>query len=205
MDRIDLRLGRILEATVFARARRPAYKLRIDFGPALGIRQSSAQLTFGYPDPAMLVGQPVLAVINFAPRNVAGFMSQVLVTGFYADESKVILMQPSEDVLPLGTRIIADKNMVEGESAIISFDTFLESHIVIGEYTGKADGQLSVDCGSEHGLRRCPDIEKDLILGQRVVVLLLEGDQGKAIGADTETGFIPLTSDECVPLGCRLA
>jgi len=76
--RADLRVGRILEVRGFPEARKPAYQLTIDFGPG-GIRRSSAQLPGTYPDPAVLVGRLVIAVVNFAPRRIAGFMSDVLI------------------------------------------------------------------------------------------------------------------------------
>ena len=79
-ERLDLRVGRIVAAEPFPAARKPAYRLMIDFGPA-GRRRSSAQLPATYPDPSTLVGRLVVAVVNFPARNVAGFMSEVLVLG----------------------------------------------------------------------------------------------------------------------------
>src|SRR5690606_17834739 len=102
-NKIDFRVGKIIEAVVFAKARKPAYKLKIDLGH-LGIKQSSAQITFGYPNPEELVGQLAVVVTNFPPRNIAGFMSEVLVTGFYADEKTVYLLQPVENSVKLGSR-----------------------------------------------------------------------------------------------------
>jgi tRNA-binding protein len=78
--RIDMRVGRILAAQPLPRARKPAYQLTIDFGP-FGTRRSSAQLPATYPDPSALVGRLIVAVVNFAPRNIAGFQSEVLVLG----------------------------------------------------------------------------------------------------------------------------
>jgi len=92
--RIDMRIGRILEARPFPAARKPSYQLRIDFGAELGERVSSAQLTVTYPDPAALVGRQIVAVVNFPPRRVAGFMSDVLVLGAVGSNGQVHLLQP---------------------------------------------------------------------------------------------------------------
>ena len=105
--RVEMRVGRILEALPFPEARKPSYRLRIDFGPQFGERVSSAQLTVTYPDPAALVGRQVVAVVNFPPRRIAGFGSQVLVLGAMgeeADTDQVWLLQPNPEA-PLGTRV----------------------------------------------------------------------------------------------------
>src|SRR5687767_2132960 len=78
--RIDMRVGRIVAVEPFPQARKPAYRLTIDFGPG-GTKTSSAQLPPTYPDAGVLVGRLVIAVVNFAPRNIAGFQSEVLVLG----------------------------------------------------------------------------------------------------------------------------
>ena len=101
---VDMRVGRILAAEPFPEARKPSYMLRIDFGPELGERDSSAQLTVTYPDPAALVGRQVVAVVNFPPRRIAGFASEVLVLGAMGDDGNVWLLSPDPDA-PLGTRI----------------------------------------------------------------------------------------------------
>ena len=89
--RLDLRVGRILAAEPLAGARVPAYRLRLDFGAA-GERQSSAQITHTYPDPSALIGRLVVAGVNFPPRRVAGFRSEVLVLGALAPDGAIPLL-----------------------------------------------------------------------------------------------------------------
>lgn len=98
---LDIRVGRVLEAEPFPEARKPAYRLVIDFGP-LGTRKSSAQITDLYR-PEDLKGRLVVAVVNFPPKQIANMMSEVLVLGAYTDEG-VVLLQPDRDVPP-GARI----------------------------------------------------------------------------------------------------
>jgi tRNA-binding protein len=100
---VDIRVGRILRVEDFPRARTPAYKLWIDFGPELGERKTSAQLTRHYPAEA-LVGRLVVGVVNFPPKQVADFMSEVLVLGVPDPEGGVVLLQPEREV-PLGGRM----------------------------------------------------------------------------------------------------
>ena len=97
--RLDLRLGRIVSAEPFPAARRPAYRLRIDFGPG-GTRSSSAQLPGTYPDPAALVGRLVVAVVNFPPRRVAGLVSEVLVLGALPADGRIPLLAVDEGASP---------------------------------------------------------------------------------------------------------
>lgn len=92
--RIDMRVGRIVDARPFPAARKPAYQLRIDFGEEIGERLSSAQLTLTYPDPSALIGRQVVAVVNLAPRRIAGFRSEVLVLGAMGRSGEVHLLQP---------------------------------------------------------------------------------------------------------------
>ena len=98
-ERLDLRVGRILSAEPLEGARRPAYRLRLDFGAA-GQRSSSAQLTRTYPDPSSLVGRLVVAVVNFPPRRVAGFQSEALVLGALARDGEVHLLGVDAGALP---------------------------------------------------------------------------------------------------------
>jgi tRNA-binding protein len=102
-QRVEMRVGRIVAAEPFPEARKPAYKLRIDFGPEIGTKQSSAQLTTLYRHEE-LVGRLVVGVVNFPPRRVAGFNSEVLVLGAADSEGSVVLLHPERD-LPLGARI----------------------------------------------------------------------------------------------------
>jgi tRNA-binding protein len=105
--KVDMRVGRILEALPFPEARNPSYRLRIDLGPELGERVSAAQLTVTYPEPFALVGRLVVAVVNFPPRRIAGLASEVLLLGAMGegvDSGEVWLLEPNPDA-PLGTRI----------------------------------------------------------------------------------------------------
>ena len=95
-EKIDIRVGTILEAALFPRAKKPAYQLTIDFGP-LGIRKSSAQITAHYPVEE-LKGQQIVAVVNFPPKNIAGFQSECLVLGIYDENNAVVLLQPQKPV-----------------------------------------------------------------------------------------------------------
>jgi tRNA-binding protein len=100
---IDIRVGTVLEAAPFPEARKPSIKMVIDFGPELGIRRSSAQLTIHY-EPTMLVGRQVVAVVNFPPRRIAGFASEVLVLGAMPSPTEVVLLAVDQPVAN-GTRI----------------------------------------------------------------------------------------------------
>ena len=101
--RVEVRVGRILTAAPLDGARKPAYTLSIDFGPALGVKQSSAQITVHYR-PDELIGRLVLAVVNFPPRRIAGFKSEVLTLGVPDADGNVVLITPTGDV-PLGSRL----------------------------------------------------------------------------------------------------
>jgi tRNA-binding protein len=101
-ERVDMRVGRVLEAEPFPEARKPAYKLRVDFGP-LGVRRSSAQLTVHYR-PEELRGKLVIAVLNFPARQIGPVRSEVLVLGVPDADGAVVLLEPSVDV-PLGGRV----------------------------------------------------------------------------------------------------
>ena len=99
---VEVRVGRVLEVHEFPEARKPAWKLTIDFGPEVGIKRSSAQITnYGREE---LEGRLVVAVVNFPPRQIGPFMSEVLCLGASDEEGRIILLAPDADV-PLGSRI----------------------------------------------------------------------------------------------------
>jgi len=102
--KVQLRVGRIVAAEVFKEARRPAYKLQVDFGPEIGVKKSSAQITQRY-QPEALVGRLVVAVVNFPPKQIGPLMSECLVTGFHGADGHVALCVPDAEV-PLGTRLL---------------------------------------------------------------------------------------------------
>jgi tRNA-binding protein len=101
-EKVDMRVGVVVRAEPFPEARKPAYKLWIDFGP-LGQKQSSAQITDHYRAED-LVGRPVVCVVNFAPKRIGSFVSEVLVLGAYTNGREVILLRPDQDV-ERGSRI----------------------------------------------------------------------------------------------------
>ena len=102
--RVDLRVGTIISVEEFPEARRPAYKLQVDFGDEIGIKKSSAQITELY-DRVSLLGRQVLAVVNFPPKQIGPFMSECLVTGFNDANGAVVLTMPTAEV-PNGSRLI---------------------------------------------------------------------------------------------------
>jgi tRNA-binding protein len=100
---VDIRVGTVVSAQPFPEARKPAFKLVIDFGPAIGVKRSSAQITARY-DLADLPGRQVAAVVNFPPRQIGTFMSEVLTLGFPDAEGEVILFSPDR-LVPNGSRL----------------------------------------------------------------------------------------------------
>ena len=101
--RVELRVGRIVDARVFAEARKPAYVLQIDFGAGIGIRKSSAQITKLY-QPEALIGRLVVGVVNFPKKQIGPLMSECLVTGFHDENGDVALCVPDKPV-PLGAKL----------------------------------------------------------------------------------------------------
>lgn len=102
-QRVDIRVGRIVDVQPFPEARKPAYKLRIDFGEPIGVKKSSAQITKHYT-PAELHNRLVLAVVNFPPRQIGPFMSEVLTLGVPDEQGEVVLIAPGQEI-PLGGRM----------------------------------------------------------------------------------------------------
>ena len=102
-EKVNIRVGRIVDAQDFPEARKPAYKLWVDFGPEIGIRKTSAQVTQNYTKEE-LVGRMVAGVINFPPRQIGKYMSEFLVLGFPDENGNVTLVRPDKDI-PLGGKL----------------------------------------------------------------------------------------------------
>ncbi|MGI9526429.1 MAG: tRNA-binding protein [Weeksellaceae bacterium] len=96
-EKIQMRVGTIIEASTFKKAKKPAYQLIIDFGDTIGTRKSSAQITAHYK-PEELIGKQIIAVVNFPPKQIANFMSECLVMGIYDTNNEVVLLQPERNV-----------------------------------------------------------------------------------------------------------
>jgi tRNA-binding protein len=102
--KVDLRVGRIISAELFPQARKPAYILHVDFGPEIGVKKSSAQITHLYT-PDELKGKLVVGVVNFPPKQIGPIRSECLVTGFHNERGEVTLCVPDKDV-PLGAKLL---------------------------------------------------------------------------------------------------
>ena len=101
--KVDIRVGRVIHAEPYPEARKPAIKMQVDFGGDLGVKKSSAQVTAHY-SPESLIGRQVMAVVNFPPRQIGKFMSEVLVLGVPDENGEVVLIAPDQDV-PTGVRL----------------------------------------------------------------------------------------------------
>ncbi len=102
-EKIDIRVGKIISAKEFPEARKPAYQLEIDFGDEVGIKKSSAQITKHY-NTAELIGKQVIAVVNFPPRQIGPFLSEVLTLGLPDEDDQVVLLSPDKPV-PIGGKL----------------------------------------------------------------------------------------------------
>jgi tRNA-binding protein len=102
-DVVELRTGTILNVEEFPQARTPAYKITVDFGPEIGIRKSSAQVT-GLYQPEQLLGRQIVGVVNFPPKQIGPMRSECLITGFYRDDGNVVLATPEREV-PNGAKL----------------------------------------------------------------------------------------------------
>lgn len=103
-EKVDIRIGTIVEVMAFPEARKPAWKLKIDFGPEIGVKKSSAQITVHYGE-TDLVGRQVMAVVNFPPRQIGPFRSEVLTLGFADDKGDIVLAMP-ERAVPNGQKLM---------------------------------------------------------------------------------------------------
>lgn len=186
--KLDIRLGRIISVLPFPAARKPAYQLKLDFGTTIGTRQTSAQLVTGYPDANSLVDKLAFAVINFAPRKIAGFKSEVLVLGFISESGgipRVLLMQPvKKEGLELGTPVTlwneTRSNEILAQTDIHVFEqAIVQVGSPVSESTIRTDSELST-------------IPTEDLSASTKIVVLKDGDHAFPLSLHG----IPLTVDE---------
>lgn len=103
-EKVDIRVGKIIDVQDFPRARNPSYRVKVDFGDGIGVKNSSLQAKSAYTMDEML-GRFVICVVNFEPKNIAGFLSEVLVLGVPHEDGNVSLLEPSRRPVPLGVRV----------------------------------------------------------------------------------------------------
>jgi tRNA-binding protein len=207
-SQVRLVIGKIISAIPFEKARKPAYQLILDFGQNLGKKQSSAQLTKGYIDPAQLVGNLAVGILNFPRRLVAGFRSEVLVLGFYVDEVSVKLMQPDcrEEQL-IGQRIglvDADKFLLSSEEAEISYSIFEALRIRLGVVVEVENENVWISCGDLGHFLCSKNPSITIQKSQKIVILTDENSRGYILMAKHGDSLIPLTTSELVPEGVQL-
>lgn len=102
--KVDIRSGTIIKVEEFPKAKKPAYKVWADFGPIIGVKQTSAQITYHYW-PETLIGEQILGAVNIGTRNIAGFMSEFLLLGFEDEQNQIVLATPGKNI-PTGRRLI---------------------------------------------------------------------------------------------------
>lgn len=190
-SRIDLRAGRIDSAIVFAKAKKPAYQLVVNFGDGM-IRQSSAQLTRLY-QPEDLVGRMVMAVCNFPVRIIAGFKSQILVTGLIeSDGITVHLAQPEAEV-QVGDKVIAFGYSLPQITEEIDWALFESVEKVVGTLAERKGDKWLVDIGKEHV--SCPAPPSGLPIGSKLLILREEASS-YVLGWHRDSHFITISVDK---------
>ena len=203
-SKLELRAGRIESATIFAKARKPAYQLIVNFGEYT--RQTSAQLTRLYK-PEDLVGRQVMAVCNFPVRLIAGFRSQILVTGLIEPDGVTVhLAQPAAEV-PLGSRVIAhgyNGSVEEKAPGEIDWACFEAVHKQVGTLMAKQADSWGIEVG-EGRIVSCLAPNCNPPLGSKLLVLL-EETAGHVLGWQLPGEFVPVQIDapEGIPNGTPL-
>lgn len=189
-SRIDLRAGSIESAVLFEKAKIPAYKLVVNFGEGM-IRQSSARLTQLY-QPEELIGQVVAAVCNFPVRVVAGFRSQILITGLVEANGTPHLALP-EAIVNIGQRVVAfGYHETPQTSSEIDYALFLSVEMVVGTLIQRDECRWLIDVGKKHVFCSAPP--SSLTIGSKLLVLV-EGEKAYVLGWSGEK-FVALCVDK---------